>query len=88
MDEAKVKEFLKISAGSAEETAFSDFLGNNGGDLTSAIAEYLDAAVDAGSKNGSPEYQTWCKGVAADILGGKYASLADVQAAADAFAAS
>lgn len=87
MDEAKIKAFLNISAGSTEDTTFESFKSNNGGDLVASVAEYLDAAVDAGSMNGSPDYQAWCKTAAADIMAGKYGSLADVQTAADAFAA-
>lgn len=85
MDEAQVKTFLNIHDGTEAET-FSNFLAS--GSLADAVAEYLDAAVDGGSLNGSPEYDAWCKTAAADILAGKYGSLADVQAAADAFVAS
>ena len=87
MDEAKVKAFLNIKAGTTEDSTFESFKSEHGGDLTASVADYLDAAVDAGSMNGSPDYMAWCKTAAADIIGGKYASLADVQAAADAFAA-
>ena len=87
MDEGKVKAFLNIKAGTTEDSTFEAFKAEHGGDLTASVADYLDAAVDAGSMNGSPDYMAWCKTAAADIIGGKYASLADVQAAADAFAA-
>ena len=87
MDEAKVKAFLNIKAGTTEDSTFEAFKAEHGGDLTASVADYLDAAVDAGRMNGSPDYMAWCKTAAADIIGGKYASLADVQAAADAFAA-
>ncbi|MBP5176223.1 MAG: hypothetical protein ILP07_09975 [Treponema sp.] len=85
MDEAAVKNFLLIKPGDAEET-FKGFMSANGGNLEASVAQYLENAVDAGSKNGSAEYTAWCAAAAKDIIGGKYASLADVQSAADAFA--
>lgn len=85
MDEAAVKNFLGLKAGETEES-FAGFMSANGNDLKAALAEYIENAVDAGSKNGSDEYKNWCVAAAADILGGKYSSLADVQSAADSFA--
>ncbi|MBO4319955.1 MAG: hypothetical protein J5857_05745 [Treponema sp.] len=87
MDEAAVKTFLNIKAGNTADT-FAGFMAIHGGDLTASVADYLENAVDAGSKNGSGEYTAWCASTAKDIMAGKYASLADVQKAADAFAAS
>ena len=75
MDEAKVKAFLNIKAGTTEDSTFEAFKAEHGGDLTASVADYLDAAVDAGSMNGSPDYMAWCKTAAADIIGGKYASI-------------
>lgn len=85
MDEAAVKTFLAIKAGDCEDT-FNGFMSANGGNLEASVAQYLENAVDGGSKNGSAEYTAWCVAAAKDILGGKYSSLADVQKAADAFA--
>ncbi|MBR6079586.1 MAG: hypothetical protein IKP60_05445 [Treponema sp.] len=85
MDEAAVKTFLGIKAGETEET-FASFMAEHGNNLEAAIAEYLENAVDAGSKNGSAEYSAWCSTTAKDIIAGKYATLADVQTAADTFA--
>ncbi len=87
MDEAQVKAFLNITAGTTEET-FASFMSAHGGDLGASVADYLEAAVDGGKLNGSDDYKAWCAGTAKDILGGKYGSLADVQSAADAFVAS
>ncbi len=86
MDEAAVKKFLGIQSGETEET-FAGFMESHGNDLAASLGEYLENAVDAGSKNGSAEYSAWCLAAAKDIMGGKYGSLADVQAAADAYAA-
>ena len=55
MDEAAVKNFLLIKPGDAEET-FKGFMSANGGNLEASDAQYLENAVDAGSKNGSAEY--------------------------------
>ncbi|MBQ2601437.1 MAG: hypothetical protein II584_03490 [Treponema sp.] len=63
-------------------------MAEQGNDLAAALAEYIENSVDAGSKNGSAEYSAWCSTAAKDIIGGKYKSIADVQTAADAFAAS
>lgn len=87
MDEAAVKKFLGIQSGETAET-FAGFMASHGNDLTAALGEYLENAVDAGSKNGSDEYSAWCIVAAKDVIGGKYGSLADVQSAADTFAAS
>ncbi len=87
MDEAAVKTFLGVKPGDSEDT-FNGFMSANGGNLEASLAQYLENAVDAGSKNGSAEYTSWCAATAKDILGGKFASLADVQSAADSFAAS
>ena len=87
MDESAVKAFLGIKEGETAES-FAGFMAAHGNDLTAALADYLENAVDAGSKNGSAEYTAWCATAAKEILSGKYASLDDVQKAADAFAAS